>query len=371
MPEIEQKVDGDVASPEDVVAKQEAEMLRIFCSDVDRGLSASVKKLSSLYFYDDEGSRIYAQITECEDYYLTRVEFELLNTLSNQKAISQLMARQGTGNGFNVVELGAGDGRKTLPLLRHFLDEKMNFSYNPIDISSGALESLEQKMSEVFTLQREGEKLEPADGKAVLNFQSLHGFNLEQMAKLKAKDQARLAAANQQGSRTNCVLFMGSSIGNMGPEDAVSFLRGVQDSLQDGDVLCIGFDLRKDPQQMINAYSDRDGLTAEFNYNLLRRMNSDLGANFIVKDFKHHAAYCPATSEMQSWLVSQKAQDVQVKALNKSFHFEQWECMQTESSFKYTERMIEEFAKKAGFELHQHLYDSKKWYVFSLWTVKK
>jgi dimethylhistidine N-methyltransferase len=339
--------------------------LRKFAIDVGKGLSHPVKTLPSLYFYDDIGSQIYSKITECQDYYLTRVEHSLLTIPANLRAISDLIVSKDSGHGFNLVELGAGDGSKTTLLLNHFLQLGLDFTYRPIDISAGALETLAEKMRAKFNLNGD-QPLLPA-----LSMRSLHADNVQGLTALVEDDQKELHAKGLEGSRTNVVLFLGSSIGNMNGNEGAQFLRAINGSLQEDDIMIIGFDLRKDPNLMIAAYSDREGITAEFNYNLLRRINRELGANFQIDQFKHHCTYCPRTSEMQSWLVSQQQQTVTIASLGRSFDFGAWECMQTESSFKYSINQIEEMAARAGFVVNEHLADAAGWMRLSTWTVKK
>jgi dimethylhistidine N-methyltransferase len=352
------------AMDEAVVIKED--FIKEFGAHVAKGLSLPVKHLSSLYFYDDIGSDLYAKITECEDYYLTRVEYSLLNMPENQKQISDLIVRRDNGNGFNLVELGAGDGRKTTLLLNHFLQTGLDFAYLPIDISAGALVSLEGKMRAQFNLNGKDDNELP-----ILSMRSLHADNIQGLGAIIEDDQKELYAKGKEGGRTNVVLFLGSSIGNMNNQEALQFLQSLQASLQDGDILILGFDLRKAPELMIAAYSDREGITAAFNYNLLRRMNQELGADFDVDQFKHHCTYCPRTNEMQSWLVSQKKQTVNIKSLGRSFDFEAWECMQTESSFKYTLPIMDDLVKKAGFDVAAHLHDRDAWMCVSLCVVRK
>jgi len=317
-----------------------------FARHVEEGLSLPVKSLSSMYFYDDVGSEIYAKITECEDYYPTRTEFEILSTPAHQKAISDII---GSTSKFNLVELGAGDGRKTTVLLQHFLEKTMDVTYIPIDISQGALDSLEDKLKNTFDLKyftsktsskkRKAKSLdEERKQKQRLKFRPINSDNITALAML----QQEAESSKEQRTRT-VVIFLGSSIGNLG-DDRISqykWLSTVRQVLHKDDLMLIGFDLAKDPDQLIRAYSDRDGLTREFNMNLLRRINNELGGDFDVSTFKHHATYAPKEQVMESYLVSTKDQKVTIGSCNKSFNFGAWECIHLECSFKFTEKHIQ------------------------------
>jgi len=160
------------------------------------------------------------------------------------------------------------------------------------------------------------------------------------------------------------VLFLGSSIGNVGTtrKSQSEWLGEVRKVLQKDDLILVGFDLEKDPDKMLAAYSDRDGITAEFNYNLLRRINKELGGHFEVSAFKHHATYAPKTGVMESYLVSLKDQTVYIKSCDKRFHFRRWEFMHLECSFKFTEVHISELAVAAGFSIGKQMYDKNRWF---------
>jgi len=168
------------------------------------------------------------------------------------------------------------------------------------------------------------------------------------------------------------VIFLGSSVGNLGDErkSQNKWLSSVRQVLHKDDLMLIGFDLVKDPDQLIRAYSDRDGLTREFNMNLLRRINNDLGGDFDLSAFKHHATYAPKEQVMESYLISTKDQTVTLKACDKSFSFTAWEALHLECSFKFTEKQIQELAEVSGFSVAKQMFDKNNWFCDAFLVAK-
>jgi len=326
-----------ILSPEDLQKFRHAE--HNFSSDVLVGLSRSPKELPSRYFYDEKGSRLFQKITELPEYYLTNCENEILNTQKNK--ISSLME----GQVFNLVELGAGDGRKTSILISHFLKKKLKFKYIPIDISESAMNSLINFMNKKFSnLTSEGIVAEYFDGVKWLN---------------------------QLNSNRNLVLFLGSNLGNFNRINSNVFLHNLWNSLNSGDYVIIGFDLKKKIDIMLKAYNDSKGITSEFNLNLLHRINQELGGNFDLENFRHYASYDVFTGAMESYLVSLRQQTVFIKEIGQTFSFEPWEPIHTEYSYKYLESDVEKLAADTGFIIQEQLFDSKKYFLDSIWLVQK
>ena len=308
-----------------------------FAEDVQAGLSSAPKYLSSKYFYDDEGSRLFQKIMELPEYYLTRAEFEIFST--RQAEIFAWFNQN--EKGFDLIELGAGDGTKTAVLIDYFLAQNADFTYSPIDISQEAVDIL--------------------SGKFAAKFPDL---------KMNAKtgDYFRiLETLKSESSRPKILLFLGSNIGNFSPEHALNFFRSLHDVMNDGDLLFVGFDLQKDPRVIVAAYDDAAGVTAEFNLNLLRRINRELGANFDLDNFSHYALYRPNECAARSFLISREKQTVKIEALNRSFDFAAWEPIFMEISQKYSSQMIETLAENAGFTVSQNFFDAKKYFTDSLW----
>jgi L-histidine N-alpha-methyltransferase len=169
----------------------------------------------------------------------------------------------------------------------------------------------------------------------------------------------------------NLVLFLGSNLGNFNKPQSRVFLRNLWNTLNDGDLMLTGFDLKKDIDLMQKAYNDSKGLTSEFNLNLLRRINTELGGNFDLSKFRHYSSYDVFSGAMESYLVSLEAQTVFIKEIGQTFSFKAWEPIHTEYSYKYLESDIEELAEATGFLVEKKLYDSKRYFVDYIWKVNK
>jgi dimethylhistidine N-methyltransferase len=288
-----------------------------FRSQVIAGLREKPRRLSSVYFYDDQGSELFDQITRLPEYYLTRVEREILET--HASAIDQLIGAETCC----VVDLGAGSGDKTQVILGRMRERKRDVRYAPVDVSAAALWSAEQSMQ-----------------------RRLPGLRVDPVHDDYIRGLSRVRAA--QAGRRLLVLWLGSSIGNFADADAVNMLRGLSEVCGPDDVLLVGFDLLKEPDALVAAYADSQGVTAEFNYNLLRRINRELGADFDVEQFVHHATFSPSESRMESYLISKRSQTVTISG--QRFELDAWEPIHTEVSCKYSQRRIDDLLKAAGLE---------------------
>ncbi|MEM6264542.1 MAG: L-histidine N(alpha)-methyltransferase [Bacteroidota bacterium] len=309
--------------------------LSTFAIDVQEGLTASPKYLSSRYFYDKRGSELFEEIMRTEAYYPTRCEYEVFEL--HKDALLNKFSSKGP---FNLVEFGAGDGLKTKILLQHFWDCEAEFSYCPIDISEDSLGRL------VADLNQEWPQLP---------VKPLPGDYFDAFARLEGDSQRKVA------------LFLGSNIGNFREAYAIKFLSRMREYLSKDDLLMIGFDLKKDPETILNAYDDPEGVTRDFNLNLLSRINRDLGANFEVDAFRHYPTYNPMTGETLSYLVSTKAQEVYLAATQSRISFGAWEPIFMELSQKYDPAMIKSLAEKTGFRVVDTLTDSRGWFADVIW----
>ena len=310
-----------------------------FAEDILEGLSSDPKFLSSKYFYDDEGSRLFQEIMKLPEYYLTRSEYEIL---SNQTA-EIFSAFEAAESEFDLIELGAGDGLKTSVLVEYFLMQNADFSFIPIDISSEALSVLTEKFLEKFPEL----DINPEQGDY---FKTLKTFS-------------------DRSDKKKIILFLGSNIGNFSEEQALHFFKDLRRVMNERDLLFIGFDLHKNPKTILNAYDDSLGVTAKFNLNLLKRINRELGADFNIEEFSHYASYHPLDRAARSFLISQKDQTVTIGALGETFEFKKWEPIYMEVSQKYGVKMIEQLAQKSGFEVTENFFDENKFYLDSLWKL--
>lgn len=311
-----------------------------FASDVLEGLSERPKRLSSRYLYDQRGSDLFQSIMALDEYYPTRCEGEILGVHSGS-----ILACVGDLP-LNVVDLGAGDGTKTEVLLRAATAAEMDATYVPIDISAHAMDGVTREMASKFPDM-------PIAGLVAEYMGALHWLN------------------QPVDRRCNLVLFLGSNIGNFNKAQARRFLRQLWSALAPGDLLLVGFDLKKDIELLLAAYNDTKGVTAEFNLNLLARINSELDANFDLSAFRHYSTYDVFSGAMESYLVSMQRQVVSVGALHTKFEFDAWEPIHTEYSYKYLESDIATLASDTGFEVEQTFKDAKGWFADALLRVAK
>ncbi|MGY8915232.1 MAG: L-histidine N(alpha)-methyltransferase [Flavobacteriales bacterium] len=304
-----------------------------FEEEVYSGLTANPKYLSSKYFYDAKGDKIFQDIMAMPEYYLTDCEYSILETYKED--IAALFSEG--ANSFNLIELGAGDGKKTKILLKYMAEGKLDFKYLPIDISQNALDQLEKALQvEIPSL-----KTEP-----------LQGTYLE-----------TLETINSIRDKKKVILFLGSNVGNLLHPQAVSFLKQVQESMKADDIFFVGFDQKKAPQIILDAYNDEAGITDAFNKNILVRINTELKADFETDNFLHWETYDPETGTAKSYLVSKKAQTVTIKELDLTITFKPWETIHTEISQKYDDEIVSWLAEEAGLKVITQFSDENKYYM--------
>lgn len=315
---------------------------RAFAADVYEGLTAPAKFLPSKYLYDQRGDAIFQEIMAMDAYYPTRSEDEIFRSHKEE-----MLAYFGAdGKKFQLIEFGAGDGTKTKVLLRYFWEQSSGLTYVPIDISAHIIQELTEDLKE-----------------------SLPGLKVWGICDdyFRAFDQ--LADSEDEGAR-KVVLFLGANIGNFDATESVAFLKKIAQQLSADDRLLIGFDLKKDPQRILDAYFDKGGVTKSFKLNLLQRINRELGGNFDADTFQYFPIYHPAEGSILSYLVSTVAQEVRIDALDFTVHFDAWETIYMERSQKYSERDITQLAEKTGFRVVRNFFDSERLFTDSLWALK-
>lgn len=307
--------------------------LPAFAEEVLNGLQAKQKHLSSKYFYDEKGDELFQQIMHLEEYYLTRRELEIF-TVQKKKILEAFY----DGEPFRIIELGAGDGLKTKVLLSFFLEQGIDFTYSPVDISGNALDLLEVSLkSELPEL-----KIDPFQGDY---FDALSG----------------ISATNEK----DVVFFLGSNIGNFNLQASEEFLSQLQSFLKKGDILLMGVDLKKDPSIILKAYNDAKGVTRAFNLNLLERINRELDGTFDLSRFLHYPYYNPQTGECRSYLISKTDQVVEVAGEKVAFNA--WESIFMEISKKYDLQELQQLANGTGFSEVSNLLSADKWFADVLW----
>lgn len=309
-----------------------------FSKDILAGLTQKPKKLSSKYFYDEKGDKLFQAIMKMDEYYLTNAEYEIFSL--QKKAILKTILD--TNEPFQIVEFGAGDGLKTKLLIDYLMEIKADFEYLPIDISSSVLNKLQADLKSKWP-------------------------------KLICKPQANTyfeALKNLSSDKIKLVLFLGSNIGNFKLKEAQSFISKVNDNLNAGDYFLMGADLKKDPEIILGAYNDKGGITKAFNLNLLDRINTELDGNFRKEQFQHFPTYDPVSGETKSYLISKASQNVELKKLQKTIHFDYAEPIFMEISKKYSMEELDFIASKTNFEIIEHFHDCKHYFVDTLWRKK-
>ena len=313
--------------------------LSAFAQDVQKGLSSSPKYLLSKYFYDAEGDRLFQKIMELPEYYLTRCEEEILQTYSAN--LADFLGNQP----FDLIELGAGDGLKTRVLLEHFQQRKLQYRYFPVDISRNILMHLQEKLHQEWP---------------TLPVFPLEGEYFTALKKLPANDPPI----------RKVVLFLGSTIGNMSLTDSEAFLQQLRAQLAPGDLVLVGFDLKKKPELILAAYNDSAGVTRAFNHNHLLRINRELGGNFQPEHFQHWPLYHPVTGHTKSYLISTIAQRVYIEALELQVDFAAWEAIDMELSKKFDQAEIELLAQQTHLQVLMYFKDQKEYFTDVLFVVE-
>ena len=291
-------------------------------------------------FYDARGSQIFERITQLPEYYPTRTERNILTSCSDAIITAACPDKL---EPVRLVELGAGTASKSTILLDSAVRLQSEVLYAPVDVSSAALdiacETIATLLPEIC--------LSPIVANYVTHPPQLEAFN-----------------------GTTLGLYIGSSIGNFTPEEARTILRNLRGQLQTGDALLLGLDMVKDESTLVAAYDDADGVTAEFNLNMLQRLNRELGANFNLARFRHRALWNRAESRIEMHLESTRDQYVHIEAADLDVYFAKNERIHTENSYKFTDASIHILLGAAGFEVEQTWTDKRGWYSVTLARIR-
>lgn len=306
-------------------------------SEVYRGLTACPKTLRPWLFYDERGSELFEQITELPEYYPTRTERSILSEHADQ-----IVAKAAGCEQLAIIELGAGTATKTGLLLKAAVRRQSEVIYHAIDVSSTALDEAKRRIE----AELEGVAVVPRVGDYT-----------EGLGQVDADGQRRM------------VLYIGSSIGNFEPTDAVQLLRDIRRELNPGEKLLLGVDMVKDQKILLSAYDDAAQVTAEFNKNVLTRINRELGANFNLQLFRHRARWNEERSRIEMHLESLMAQRVSIPALELEIKLQRGETIHTENSYKFRDKGVIEMLERADFHLSDHWTDEHEWFGVYLATA--
>lgn len=270
-------------------------------SDVVRGLTQTPKMLPPRYFYDDRGSQLFEQITDLPEYYLTRTETEILKQCAPEIA-------EHTG-ACELIELGSGNSTKTRILLDAYQSVEPTLIYCPIDVSAGILESSARSL--------------------LLDYPTLEVYGLVGTYELA------LQKLPPSKLPTRMICFIGSTLGNLNSAECDQFLDRITHALQPREYFLLGIDLQKSKTQLEAAYNDQQGITAEFNLNMLQHLNQRFQGDFDLSQFEHFAFYNEAEHQIEMHLRSLRSQIVHLKTLNLTVEFQAGETIFSEISRKF------------------------------------
>lgn len=305
-----------------------------FCEQVTAGLGRERKELPCKFFYDERGSKLFDAICALDEYYPTRTEERLLR--DNGDKIAALMGKRA-----ELIEFGCGSLKKVRTLLEA-MDEPARFV--PIDISKEHLVSAAEDLAKDFP--------DIAITPVCADF----------------SEPIPLPNGSDDEVGKTVGFFPGSTIGNFSRPEAVEFLKSIAEIVGEGGDLVIGVDLKKDPEVLNAAYNDAEGVTAEFNLNLLHRINRELGANFDLASFEHEAYYAADEGRVEMHLKSTRDQEVAVAG--DTYRFEAGETIHTENSYKYGLEEFKDHAAQAGFNAIDSWVDEERLFSVHYLTVK-
>ncbi len=305
-----------------------------FATAVRHGLSQTPKTLPCHFLYDQEGSRLFEEICELPEYYLTRAERAILDARADEIV-------GGLPEGVILAELGSGNSAKTRLLIEALLRRRDALCYIPVDISREILEASSRALLARY----------PA---------------LEVRAIAAEYGEGLLAVHDEPGPKL--ILWLGSNVGNFERPAAQQFLAGVRAAMDPDDRLLVGIDLRKDAATLEAAYDDARGVTARFSLNLLQRVNDELGGKFDLESFEHRAVYEVDAGRVKIELVSRREQRVAIAYLDLEVPFAAGEGIHTESSYKYSVDEIDALAAGAGLRPRARWFDPERLFSLNLFS---
>ena len=308
---------------------------KTFAEEISSSLTGDSKFITSKFFYDKKGSDLFEKICALSEYYPTRTEIDILKNLSIE--LSSYLDET-----FQLVELGSGASVKTRLILDIFTSIQDTTEYFPIDISEILTESSEQLLKDY-------------DGLHITGIIDTYEGGLEFLKNFDDKK--------------NLIIFLGSSFGNFSPNNGRNFLKKINSTMKPGDLFLIGLDLIKNKQILESAYNDSLGVTAQFNLNVLSRINDELDADFDLNNFSHYSIYNKEYQRIEMYLKSLVRQSVIVSKSNLLLNLEKNELIHTEYSHKYSLDQIRELFQSTGFKINNIWLDDKKY--FSLTLVSK
>ena len=305
---------------------------KTFVEELSSSLNQKQRSIHPKFFYDKKGSELFEEICKLPEYYLTRTEISILTQLHDK--LPTYMNEE-----FRLVELGSGSSYKTRILISILGNTHKQIEYFPIDISKILKESATTLLDDYENLRMTG---------VIDNYESGLDF------------------VKNYDSKKNLIVFLGSSLGNFDYEPGLRFLDKINSSMKDDDLFLIGLDLVKDKDVLERAYNDSHGITAQFNLNILSRINSELDSNFNVDKFAHYAVYNQAENRVEIYLRSLENQTVNITKAGIALKIKQNELIHTENSHKYTIPKIKEMFSSTGFRIRDMWFDEKQYFCLIL-----
>ena len=301
---------------------------KTFAQELSYSFSQKQKTINPKFFYDEKGSYLFEKICTLPEYYISRTEVALLRQLE-EKLPNHL-----NGN-FRLVELGSGSSTKTRTLIDILEKSQKHIEYFPIDISNFIRESCKELQNDYKNLCITGiiDDYEPA-----------------------------LELVKNYDDKNNLIVFLGSSFGNYDPNTGLGLLQKINSLMKSGDLFLLGLDLTKDETVLEKAYNDSQGITAQFNLNVLSRINSELDANFDINKFVHHAVYNKNQNRIEMYLRSLEKQIVNIPKADLVLEVKKDELIHTENSFKFTISQIKEMSAMSNFQIQDMWCDEKRYF---------
>ncbi len=305
---------------------------KTFAEEIYSSLNRNSKFITPKFFYDKKGSDLFEQICTLPEYYPTRTEIAILKNL-------QIELPKYLDDTFRLVELGSGASVKTRIILDAFTTIQASVEYIPIDISEILAESSEQLLKDYDNLHITG-IIDTYEG----GLEFLENYD----------------------DKKNLIIFLGSSFGNFSPNEGKNFLQKINSTMKPDDLFLIGLDLVKDTRILESAYDDSQGITAQFNLNVLSRINDELEANFDLNNFSHYSTYNEEHQRVEMYLKSLTSQSVVVSKSNLLLNLEKNELIHTEHSHKFNLSQIRNLLESTGFKIHHVWLDDKKYFSLTL-----
>jgi len=301
---------------------------KTFAQELSYSFNQKQKSINPKFFYDEKGSYLFKKICTLPEYYISRTEVALLRQLE-EKLPNHL-----NGN-FRLVELGSGSSTKTRTLIDILEKSQKHIEYFPIDISDILRDSCKELHNDYKNLCITGiiDDYEPA-----------------------------LELVKNYDDKNNLLVFLGSSFGNYEPKAGLRFLQKINSLMKNNDLFLLGLDLTKDETVLEKAYNDSQGITAQFNLNVLSRINSELDANFDINKFVHHAVYNKNQNRIEMYLRSLEKQIVNIPKADLVLEIKKDELIHTENSFKFTISQIKEMSALSNFQIQDIWCDEKRYF---------